>query len=44
MEQATPATKTGNVFDWQVLRRLFKYVRPYRRVFYFLIFLTIATQ
>ena len=43
MEQATPATKTGNVFDWQVLRRLVKYVRPYQRVFYFLIFLTIAT-
>ncbi|MFD2785686.1 ABC transporter ATP-binding protein [Hymenobacter rubripertinctus] len=43
MEQASPVTKTGNVFDWQVLRRLVKYVRPYQRVFYFLIFLTIAT-
>ncbi|SHI42947.1 ATP-binding cassette, subfamily B [Hymenobacter daecheongensis DSM 21074] len=43
MEQATTATKTGNIFDWQVLSRLMQYVRPYRRVFYFLIFLTVAT-
>ena len=43
MEQATTATKTGNIFDWQVLSRLMKYVRPYRRIFYFLIFLTVAT-
>jgi ATP-binding cassette subfamily B multidrug efflux pump len=43
MEQATKATKTGNIFDWQVLSRLMQYVRPYRRVFYSLIFLTVAT-
>ncbi|MBG8554480.1 ABC transporter ATP-binding protein [Hymenobacter guriensis] len=43
MEHATTATKTGNIFDWQVLRRLMTYVRPYQRIFYFLIFLTIAT-
>ncbi|QJX46863.1 ABC transporter ATP-binding protein [Hymenobacter taeanensis] len=43
MEQATTATKSGNIFDWQVLRRLMTYVRPYQRIFYFLIFLTIAT-
>ena len=43
MEQATTATKTGNLFDWQVLRRLVAYVQPYRGVFYFLIFLTVAT-
>ncbi len=43
MEQTTTATKTGNIFDWQVLSRLMKYVRPYRRIFYFLIFLTVAT-
>ena len=43
MEQATTGTKTGNIFDWQVLRRLVAYVRPYRGIFYFLIFLTIAT-
>lgn len=42
MEQATTATKTGNIFDWQVLSRLLTYVRPYRRIFYFLVFLTIA--
>ncbi|WP_139925014.1 ABC transporter ATP-binding protein [Hymenobacter sp. DG01] len=43
MEQATTATKSGNIFDWQVLRRLVAYVRPYQRIFYFLIFLTVAT-
>ena len=43
MEQSTTATKTGNIFDWQVLRRLVAYVQPYRGIFYFLIFLTIAT-
>ncbi|MBR7948464.1 ABC transporter ATP-binding protein [Microvirga sp. STR05] len=39
---ATPA-KSGNIFDWQVLRRLMVYVRPYRRIFYLLVFLTVAT-
>ncbi|GAA4390068.1 ABC transporter ATP-binding protein [Hymenobacter koreensis] len=45
VESATPtsATKTGNIFDWQVLRRLMVYVRPYRGVFVLLIFLTVAT-
>lgn len=43
VEQPTTAIKTGNIFDWQVLSRLMKYVRPYRRIFYFLIFLTVAT-
>jgi len=43
VEQSTTATKTGNIFDWQVLRRLIAYVQPYRGIFYFLIFLTIAT-
>ncbi|WP_400192698.1 ABC transporter ATP-binding protein [Hymenobacter sp. B81] len=46
MESAAPAataTKTGNIFDWQVLRRLLVYVRPYRGVFALLIFLTVAT-
>lgn len=43
MEQATTATKTGNIFDWQVLSRLVGYVKPYRGTFYFLIFLTVAT-
>jgi len=36
-------TKSGNIFDWQVLRRLMVYVRPYRRVFWLLVFLTVAT-
>ncbi len=46
VESAAPAataTKTGNIFDWQVLRRLLVYVRPYRGVFALLIFLTVAT-
>jgi len=39
----TSATKTGQVFDWQVLRRLLAYVQPYRGVFIGLIALTVAT-
>ncbi|MFD1871045.1 ABC transporter ATP-binding protein [Hymenobacter bucti] len=38
----TTATKTGQVFDWQVLRRLLTYVQPYRGVFIGLIVLTVA--
>ncbi|GAA4351653.1 ABC transporter ATP-binding protein [Hymenobacter saemangeumensis] len=40
--QALPSN-AGQVFDWAVLRRLLSYVRPYRRVFIGLIFLTVAT-
>ena len=43
MDPTTSATKTGQVFDWAVLRRLLSYVRPYRRVFIGLIILTVAT-
>ncbi|GAB3575061.1 ABC transporter ATP-binding protein [Hymenobacter daeguensis] len=43
MDPTTSAPKTGQVFDWTVLRRLLSYVRPYRRVFIGLIVLTIAT-
>ena len=43
MDPTTSATKTGQVFDWAVLRRLLSYVRPYRRVFIGLIVLTVAT-
>ena len=43
MDPTTSATKTGQVFDWAVLRRLLTYVRPYQGTFYLLIFLTIAT-
>ncbi|OGX84839.1 ABC transporter ATP-binding protein [Hymenobacter coccineus] len=42
-QPATSATKTGQVFDWQVLRRLLSYVTPYRGVFIGLIVLTVAT-
>jgi ATP-binding cassette subfamily B multidrug efflux pump len=38
----TSVTKTGQVFDWQVLRRLLTYVQPYRGVFIGLIVLTVA--
>ncbi|MBF9236010.1 ABC transporter ATP-binding protein [Hymenobacter sp. BT683] len=43
MTPTPSAPKTGQVFDWAVLRRLLAYVRPYRRVFIGLIFLTVAT-
>ncbi len=43
MDPTTSASKTGQVFDWAVLRRLLSYVRPYRRVFIGLIVLTVAT-
>ena len=39
----TSATKTGQVFDWLVLRRLLAYVKPYRATFIGLIVLTVAT-
>ncbi|MGI4739032.1 MAG: ABC transporter ATP-binding protein [Janthinobacterium lividum] len=39
----TTATKTGQVFDWLVLRRLLAYVTPYRGTFISLIALTVAT-
>ncbi|WP_223653472.1 ABC transporter ATP-binding protein [Hymenobacter psoromatis] len=39
----TSTTKTGQVFDWLVLRRLLAYVTPYRGVFIGLIVLTVAT-
>jgi ATP-binding cassette subfamily B protein len=42
LEPSTASAKSGNIFDWQVLRRLMVYVRPYRRIFYLLVFLTLA--
>ncbi|MBX2961476.1 MAG: ABC transporter ATP-binding protein [Cyclobacteriaceae bacterium] len=33
---------SGNIIDFKVLRRLMKFVRPYRGRFYFLVFLTLA--
>jgi len=38
----TSATKSGQVFDWLVLRRLLAYARPYRGAFFGLIFLTVT--
>lgn len=34
--------KSGNIIDTQVLRRLYKFVKPYQGRFYFLVFLTVA--
>jgi ATP-binding cassette subfamily B multidrug efflux pump len=34
--------KSGNIIDTDVLKRLYKYVKPYQRSFYFLVFLTVA--
>lgn len=33
---------SGNIIDWSVLRRLMRFVTPYRVRFYFLVFLTLA--
>ena len=39
---APAATASGAAFDWGVLRRLLHYVRPYRGIYVFTIFLTLA--
>lgn len=36
-------TKSGEVFDWSILRKIYKYVNPYKGTFYFLVFLTVLT-
>ncbi|GGK73869.1 ABC transporter ATP-binding protein [Rufibacter glacialis] len=36
-------SKTGSAFDWEVLRKIFRFVKPYQRVFYLVIFLTVAS-
>ncbi|MEM8894267.1 MAG: ABC transporter transmembrane domain-containing protein, partial [Bacteroidota bacterium] len=33
---------SGNVLDLNILKRLFKFVKPYQGYFYFLVFLTVA--
>lgn len=33
--------KSGNIIDWSVLKRLMKFITPYRKSFYGLIFLTL---
>ncbi|WP_192822469.1 ABC transporter ATP-binding protein [Rufibacter sp. LB8] len=35
--------KTGSAFDWDVLRKIFRFVTPYKKVFYLVIFLTVAS-
>ncbi len=35
-------TTSGNIVDLKVLRRLFVFARPYKAIFYFLIFLTVS--
>ena len=39
MEKETPS---GNIVDFNILKRLFVFAKPYKGVFYFLVFLTIA--
>ncbi|OEK02038.1 antibiotic ABC transporter ATP-binding protein [Roseivirga sp. 4D4] len=41
MEQEKEKVKTGNLVDFQVLKRLFQFARPYIKQFYLLVFLTI---
>ncbi|QEK50242.1 ABC transporter ATP-binding protein [Pedobacter aquae] len=36
------AEVTGKTYDWSLLRRLFKYTNPYKRLFYLAIFLTLS--
>jgi len=35
-------TTSGNVLDFEILKRLYKYIKPYNRTFYFLVALTIV--
>lgn len=41
MEQEKQKVKSGNLVDFQVLKRLFQFARPYIKQFYLLVFLTI---
>ncbi|WP_026904259.1 ABC transporter ATP-binding protein [Pedobacter glucosidilyticus] len=36
------AEVTGKTYDWSLLKRLFKYTNPYKRLFYLAIFLTLS--
>lgn len=42
MEQEKEKAKTGNLVDFQVLKRLFQFAKPYIKRFYLLVFLTIV--
>jgi len=41
LEQEKTKVKSGNVIDFEVLKRLFRFAKPYMRQFYFLVFLTL---
>ena len=41
MEQENTKAKSGNVVDFEVLKRLFQFAKPYMKQFYFLVFLTL---
>ncbi|WP_422006873.1 ABC transporter ATP-binding protein [Roseivirga pacifica] len=41
MEKEKDKIKGGNVVDFQVLKRLFQFAKPYIKHFYFLVFLTV---
>ncbi len=41
MEREKEKVKTGNLVDFQVLKRLFQFAKPYIKQFYLLVFLTI---
>jgi len=41
LEQEKEKVKTGNLVDFQVLKRLFEFAKPYIKQFYLLVFLTI---
>jgi len=42
LEQPT-VKNTGNVFDYQTIKRLYAFVTPYKNIFYFIILLTLAS-
>jgi len=35
-------TKTGSAFDWQILKRIFSYVRPYKKIFFGAVVTTVS--
>ncbi|MFY0593762.1 ABC transporter ATP-binding protein [Roseivirga sp.] len=42
MEQEKEKVKSGNLVDFQVLKRLFQFAEPYKKQFYLLVFLTVS--
>lgn len=34
--------KTGSAFDWQILKRIFEYTKPYKKIFVFAVFTTLS--